>query len=281
MTRITAELMQMNLSGATVMLVAGVALLMIVMIILLLVRSGAGRREREARMRARLIEMEREAQFTAAADRVPQSRHAVDVATHISSLFREHLSIPVLAVYARHECDAQFINVLAQDQSSSALDLPAAIPATLWPANGQVSVESLASITGSASTGNTIGEQPAVAVESENPNDENLEPERITARLEPLEPELNVASGAEAVLLIPWNSMYQWNGLIVASLPAGTAATEIEPHRDAIARLTERLAVALEFESVDFSLDASEQRAERTTRFSQSLISCLEEPSPL
>jgi hypothetical protein len=250
------------------MLVAGVALLMIVMIVLLLVRSGAGRREREARMRARLIEMEREAQFTAAADRVPQSRHAVDVASHVSLLFREHLSISVLAVYARHECDSQFKNVLPQDQGSSALDLPAAIPATLWPANGQVSVESLASITGSASTGKSIGEQPAVPDESADPNDENLEPERITARIEPLEPELNDASRAEDVLLIPWNSMFQWNGLIVASLSTGTTPEAIDPHRDAIARLTERLAVALEFESVDAALAGADQRAERTASFS-------------
>jgi GAF domain-containing protein len=284
MTRITAELMQMNLSGTTVILVVGVALVMIVAIILLLVRSGAGRREREARMRARLIEMEREAQFTAAADRVPHSRHAGDVASHVSALFKEHLSIPVLAVYARHECDSQFINVLQRDQThaSSPSDLPAAIPATVWPKDGQVSAQSIASIIGSAHGSASMSEVSAVAEEPAPADEENLEPERITESLEPLEPERQVqASPVEDVLLIPWNSMFQWNGLIVASLPAGTTADAIEPHRDAIARLTERLAVALEFEAVDFALEAIEQRAQRTASFSHSLISCLEEPSPL
>jgi len=272
----------MNLSGTTVMLVAGVALLMIVMIILLLMRSGAGRRERETRMRARLIEMEREAQFTAAADRVPQSRNAGEVAFHIAQLFKEHLSITVLGVYARHERDSQLSNVLPQNQSPAplALTLPASIPATM--SDGRARMETLASIIGSESTGASAGEQFAVTEEPAPETEQSLEPERVTSSLEPLESESHTPpTRVEEVLLVPWDAMFQWNGLIVASLPAGAMPEAIDPHRDAIARLTERLAVALEFESVDFSLDASEQRAERTTRFSQSLISCLEEPSPL
>ena len=53
MIRITAEFMQMNLSGTTVMLVAGVALLMIVMTILSAAcdpaRAGANARRECAR----------------------------------------------------------------------------------------------------------------------------------------------------------------------------------------------------------------------------------------
>jgi len=273
----------MNLSGTTVMLVAGVALLMIVMIILLLLRSGAGRREREARMRARLIEMEREAQFTAAADRVPQSRNAGEVAFHIAQLFKEHLSITVLGVYARRESDSQLSNVLPQNQSPAplALTLPGSIPATM--SEGPARVERLSSIIGSESTGASAGEQFLVAEEPPPPdNEQSLEPELVTAGLEPLEPESHTPpTQVEEVLLVPWDATFQWNGLIVTSLPAGAMPEAIDPYRDAIARLTQRLAVALEFESIDAALASADQLAERTTRFSHSLISCLEEPSPL
>lgn len=274
--------MQMNLSGTTVMLVAGVALLMIVMIILLLLRSGAGRREREARMRARLIEMEREAQFTAAADRVPQSRNAGEVAFHIAQLFKEHLSITVLAVYARHESDPQLSNVLPQNQSPAplALELPGSIPATM--SDGRARVEPLASIIGPENTSASAGEQSAVTEEPAPETEQSLEPEFVTSSLEPLEPESHTPlTRVEEVLLVPWDTTFQWNGMIVASLPAGAMPQAIDPHRDAIARLTERLAVALEFESIDAALVGADQRAERTASFSHSLISCLEEPSPL
>jgi len=272
----------MNLSGTTVMLVAGVALLMIVMIILLLLRSGAGRRERETRMRTRLIEMEREAQFTAAADRVPQSRNAGEVAFHIAQLFKEHLSITVLGVYARHESDSQLSNVLPQAQSPTplSLTLPASIPATM--SDGPARVERLASIIGSESTGASAGEQFAATEEPAPDNEQTLEPERVTSSLEPVEPESHTPpTRVEEVLLVPWDATFQWNGLIVASLPAGAMPESIDPHRDAIARLTERLAVALEFESIDAALAGAGQLADRTASFSHSLISCLEEPSPL
>jgi GAF domain-containing protein len=143
-------------------------------------------------------------------------------------------------------------------------------------------VERLASIVGSESTSASAGEQAAVAKEPAPDNEQMLEPELVTAGLEPLEPESHTPlTQVEEVLLVPWDATFQWNGLIVASLPAGALPEAIDPHRDAIARLTERLAVALEFESIDAALAGADQRAERTASFSYSLISCLEEPSPL
>jgi len=82
-------------------------------------------------------------------------------------------------------------------------------------------------------------------------------------------------------MILPWRGPFGWNGLIVAPANPRIALEALDPYREPLARLTDRLAVALEFEHSDAVSEAHHQRAARTTDFSRSLISCLEEPSPL
>lgn len=276
MSKMAVDLMQMSV---TAMIVAGVALLLIVAIILLLARSSGNRRVREARMRARLIEMEREAQFAAAADRVPHSRKAGELASHIARLFNEYLSIRVLAVYAGRENEPQLINILSTDLTapSPPSALPATIPATLLPPGARPGLARL-----SAMMGFTTEPQPAAQVEEDptQPPTENLGVDPGAEGFQPGEHEVP-QSGADEVLLVPWNAAFQWRGIIVASIAPATPADAIEPYREPLARLAEKLGVALELESEGASRDAVEQRASRTAEFARSLIECLEDPLPL
>jgi GAF domain-containing protein len=85
----------------------------------------------------------------------------------------------------------------------------------------------------------------------------------------------------DTVALLPWYGPFEWNGVIVAAAPQGVALGLFDPYREPLGRLTSRLAVALDFQRSDSLSEAAEQRAARTTEFSRSLISCLEEASPL
>ena len=83
------------------------------------------------------------------------------------------------------------------------------------------------------------------------------------------------------VMILPWRGPFGWNGVIVAPANPRIALEALDPYREPLARLTDRLAVALEFEHSDEESEAHRQRASRTTDFSRSLISCLEQPAPL
>jgi GAF domain-containing protein len=86
---------------------------------------------------------------------------------------------------------------------------------------------------------------------------------------------------AEYVVILPWRGPFQTNGLIVTLAPPGIDVEMIEGYGDPLARLTDKLAVALELKQNDAAVEALDQRASRTTHFSRALITCLEETSPL
>lgn len=276
-----AELLQMALSTSTMIVIALVALLLIAVIAFFLLRSGAGRREREGRMRARLIEMEREAQFAAAADRVPQARKAAELASQLSALFAEYLSIPVLAVYAGRGPDSHLSNVLTPDPSNNSAatgaPLPQFVDASLAQ-YGRPRVEKLSALIGAnqgaVEASDEIVQQPEESQEPQEPSGSAF------AGDESIEPAKTLPAVSMEVLLLPWNAAFHWRGIIVTT--AQNISTEaLEAYREPVARLTERLAVALELESNDAALEAIERRVSRTNDFSRSLISSLEQPSPL
>jgi hypothetical protein len=129
------ELIPIDLnSTVTRVILIGVVVLGAALMILLLARSGRKRREREARVRERMLEMEGEANFEAAADRVPISRHPAEVAKHIAGLFQEYLSLRLLAVYAGQETEASLIDVSGEEsaaEQSRSMSLPASVPSSL------------------------------------------------------------------------------------------------------------------------------------------------------
>jgi len=82
-------------------------------------------------------------------------------------------------------------------------------------------------------------------------------------------------------LIFPWSGSLGWTGLIVTEPQQGVTVEMLEAHRAPIERLTGRLAAALEIESETEKLSTLDERVSRVVEFSSSLISCLDEPSPL
>lgn len=314
----SSDLVQISLDSTAMIVIAIVVLVLAVALLaFLFVRSGAQRRERDARVRERLLEMEREAQFASAAGLVPISRHPAEVAANIAGLFREYLSIQVLAVYAGHETEASLSNVSGESEAASqslSMALPASVPTSLLTENARPAVVKLATIAGQGPASSSVVEVPApdqsaqpteesqietslespttTPVESpaENPVEsplmsaaESTAPEHGEQRQKWTEiaNEESTIERTEEVMLLPWHGPFQWNGLIVTAVPAGMTVDALDPYREPLARLTDRLAVALEFEVGDAAIEAFDERASRTTEFSRSLVSCLEEASPL
>ena len=317
---------QAGFTSSTTFVIALIVLVLAVgLMAFLFVRSSAQRREREGRVRERMLEMEREAQFAAAADRVPISRHPAEVAQHIASLLHEYISMSVLAVYSGRASDASLSDVLSSGRTESVetpgSGLPDSVPASSVMENPRPAIVKLAAITGLKSAYVTAPLAPAIALVPEGPPAEAGQPAGVPAAEEALgenQPETGVSEeprsehvehhlganyGADRVeeskswvggddhvltlrsddyaMILPWRGPFGWNGLIVAPANPRIALEALDPYREPLARLTDRLAVALEFEHTDAVSEAHHQLASRTTDFSRSLISCLEEASPL
>ena len=63
--------------------------------------------------------MERENQFSAAADQMPYLKDAGAAASETAILFREYLSMPVLAIYASREGEPELSNILPKEADST------------------------------------------------------------------------------------------------------------------------------------------------------------------
>src|SRR5262249_43100831 len=154
----------------------------------------AGQKEHEKQARERLLQMEREAQFASAVDGVKHSRNANEVATDIAAVFREHLSIPVLAIFVGPETYASLIDVL---QSSSRL--PHSVPSTLMNECTHPVVEKLSVLTSYGGSDSSTGQMSAGQYASL----EKIEQDQIAT-----------SEGGEDLLLVPWRGPFRWNGLI-------------------------------------------------------------------
>ncbi|MFY9555106.1 MAG: GAF domain-containing protein [Blastocatellia bacterium] len=277
-----AALAQTNLNSSATLIVAIVVLVLaLALMAFLFLRSNVRRREREERVRNRLLEMEREAQFASAADRVRHLRQPAGILTELAGLLREYIPIQVLAVYAGRAGGANLSDVTRETDPKESLpprqiELPALIPAPLEQ-RARPAVTRLAAFVREASQSG--GQEPGSA--TGQPMDERTSIAEPDQRLSDRIDEQPTNSIGEDALLLPWHGPFEWNGLIVAAIRPGFAVAVLEPYREAIARLTDRLAVALEFERCDSTVEASEERAARTTGFSRALISCLEDKSPL
>lgn len=309
----STALFQANFSNSTTIVIALFVLVLAVgLMVLLFARSSMQKRERDGRVRERMLEMEREAQFAAAVDRVPTARNPAVVAFQIAKLLREYLSIQVLAVYAGRPGDSVLVDVLVRPDQQSATPsgsgLPASVPVSLLSDYSRPAVVRLAVITGQPNNEVPIVEEHPVEKIEEPPSfpaqntddvlsapvveESSVEKTELPLNESPVgEPspetgsmyqaEVSANRSPDTVALLPWYGPFEWNGVIVAAAPQGVALGLFDPYREPLCRLTDRLAVALDFQRSDSLSEAAEQRASRTTEFSRSLISCLEEASPL
>lgn len=297
--------------STTIVIVLIVLFLAAVVMLVLYVRSNMQKREQDGRARERILGMEREAQFAAAADRVLPARNPGDIALQIAGLLREYLSIQVLAVYAGRSSDSELRNVLAPGETSvSDFGLPASVPASLLAQHSRPAVVRLAAITGQTAPCASITTDPRADETEEpanlfTPSADSIQSaasvEGIVVGQTAQTAEENVAGqlvsenrptigesnqGADVqipdtVALLPWYGPLEWNGMIVSAAPEGIALGLFDPYREPLGRLTDKLAIALDFRRSDSLVEAADQRASRTADFSRSLILCLEGTSPL
>jgi GAF domain-containing protein len=275
-----SALIQTSLANlVTIAVVIIFLVLLIAGTVFLVVRSKAHRREQNALARERLLEMERVSQFAAAADQVRVLRNPAEVALAIADIFRDYLSMQVLAVYVGRESDPTFMAALPAAGTSTEVPshrdretrLPASVDASLFQATTRPRSVKLSALGG-------VGSSSSSEVEASTGPDDAISEGSTEAEA----PESGSGRGAdEELILLPWRGPLGWNGLMAASSPSGITAEALEPYREALARLMDKLSVALEFVDDDAALDAFDQRASRTTEFSRSVIACLEEQSPL
>ncbi|HKA19476.1 MAG TPA: GAF domain-containing protein [Blastocatellia bacterium] len=276
-------LMQDGFIGSAIVLFALLGLVIAFgLLAFLFIRSSRQRREQEGHVRDRMLEMEREAHFAGAADRVPISRDPADVAREMSRLLGEYLSLPVFGIYAINASRTKLYDLLqsGKTQNSTASIAPYSLPATLLQDQSQPAIRSLSSLAGR--------ESPGVAVTVDPTNGEidlsgdagpkngqtELKPETESGRLVP-------GRNSDDVLVWPWKGPFEWAGVLVMSAFSSITAEALDPYREPLDRLTDRLAVALELQRDDATNNSSQLRAARTADFSRSLISCLEDSQPL
>lgn len=283
-----AELIPIDLNNpATRAIAAGVVILAIALMLFLFSRSRSRKRQQEALARERLIEMERVSQFAAAVDHVAHSRKPREVASSIAGLFSQYLSMQVLAVYAARESEWNLPDVFrvdpeASDQPVRSSNLPDSVPASLLHECARPEATKLSAILSLAPTSSAALAAEPVGYKEESltntPEDAQVLPSHLTADQAAAEPAIGED---EEVIVLPWRGPFQWNGLIVASLPSGVTASALDSYAEPFARLTDRLALALEFEDSDAALQTADEQASRTADFSRSVVASLEAPSPL
>jgi GAF domain-containing protein len=83
------------------------------------------------------------------------------------------------------------------------------------------------------------------------------------------------------VVIFPWRGAYDWTGIILAQATPALTPEVLQRLREPVARLADRLAVALEFDRERNELFALDERASRSATFSRAVIACLDDPSPL
>src|SRR6185369_16618793 len=135
----------------TIIVLIIVLILIIGVVVFLVLRSRARRQQQDSVARERLLEMERASQFGAAADQVMHSHNPAEVASDICELFRDHLSMRVMAIYAGRETDTTLIDILGAVTSTEGsanlnreAQLPAFVDASLLQETTRPSVVELA-----------------------------------------------------------------------------------------------------------------------------------------
>jgi GAF domain-containing protein len=274
------------MQNPTAMAIATVAAVILVgIIILLFLRRGRAIRE-DDRARAALLATERENRLAAAVDNVPYSRDPEAVAGELALVFREHFSTPVLAVYAGRENEDRLLNILPAPESRLDNPMPDSIPSALLNDYWKPRPARLSEIAGGGAAeistqqpGAYSPAQPPSAKETATtaPLDEGERRDRIIT-----EENVNQA-GAQGPdsLVMSWRGPFDWNGVIVAEAQRQADSGMLDRYREPLVRLADRLAIALEFRRERAEALALDERASRTLGFSRSLISCLDDSTPL
>jgi GAF domain-containing protein len=267
------------------MALVALAVIVLIALVFLFMRSRRGNSQSEEKIRSELFEMERENQFAAAADQMPYLKDAGAAASETAILFREYLSMPVLAIYAGREGEPERSNILPEESDKTGRQtdplllkaMPDSIPSASLSSYWGPQIVRLTAFTGDRSIAPT-GEPPVI----EQAVDADRVP--ITAPLDA--PEHDEAGLQNQpldydVIVFPWRGPFDWNGLITARPLVQVNQELFARLREPLARVSDRLALSLQFQQERAQMSALDERSSRSLDFSHALIASLEDPSPL
>ena len=246
----------------TMIIIAGVAVLLLAILIVLVVRSLKRRAKAKEQAAAENLEMEREWRFSTAAEELRFLKSPIDVAKEVSALFREHVSMPVIAIYAARDGDERLVDVFTHADSPISREgtvLPASFPLALVAEFQQPRLTRLSALVGGGGANAPGATSPREEVGGAGSS----------------------KSAEDTVAILPWHGAFGWNGVLVARAVPSTTSEVLARCLGPVAHLGDRLAVALELTRGRAELDYAAARSHRSVAFYRSLIASLEEPSPL
>jgi GAF domain-containing protein len=228
-------------------IVAFVVVVVILILVMLFLRSRKSKTD-ENNVQSKLLALEREAQFTGAVEQVTYQASPDLLAGQIAAIFKDYLSLPVFKIYAGHQSDNEFSNILPKEKNSvlatNDLAITNALP-QLIPASAALGFSHPQSI----NTNALMAQQPM--------------------------------SPGQSVTVLPWRGAFGWSGLIVANALQTNPSEALSTYREPIAQLNNKLSVALEMASQQADRFDVEQRVVRSDNFYQAVIHSLEDESPL
>ena len=254
--------------------VAGVIIILgVIATVLFLMLRSRSRKQGDKRMQSEFAAIDREAQFVAAAEQTPYQKDPDELIRSLSILFRDHLSMPVLGIYAGREGEPSIDRVSNDNRSPfdtmsdsvTNAEVPASLPSSVVPQAQRPQVTSLSSVVGS--------NYPAAY-------SHDLDSEQGTAQ-PPIGQQPMDSQPAEKVAVFPWRGPFGWNGIIIARAAQGADENALARFNEPVSRLGNRLAVALQLKSEKAERDRVMERSLRTAGFAQALLASMESPAPL
>ncbi len=268
--------------------VAGVIIIILGIVAFFIFRSRARKRDDDKRMQAEFAAIDREAQFAAAADQTGYQKDPDELTRSISMLFREYLSMPVIGIYAGREGSESIERISPKspspfdtlDEAVGISEIPASLPASTIPQIRVPQITGLSSIVGSTSmTTQVYGErQPRPDIHEQEAGGQAID----EAAAGPAETEqlATVPAPNQTVAVLPWRGPFGWNGIIITRADQGADPNALARFGEPLARLGDRLAVALQLQSEQAERDLVTERSLRTTGFAQALLASLDAPAP-
>jgi GAF domain-containing protein len=233
-------------------LILGLAAALIVLVLLIVgfvfLKSRRRKNDEEANVRAELVAMERESQFATASELIQYQAAPEVVATQIAAVFKDYLSLPVFKIYAGHESDADFSNILPRDKNDAIvtndLSITSALPASI-----------LASAALGFSRPQTINTNALMSQQQEGTG--------------------------QSITAVPWRGAFGWSGLIICNAMQTNPSDALARYQENLVKLGNKLAVALELASEQADRFEAEERVARADNFYQTVLHSLEDEDAL
>jgi hypothetical protein len=207
--------------------IAAAAIVIIALLLFVVLRLRRRNNSDKFVSNERDIVMEREWQFKAAAEQMRYLKDSSEIAREIASLFRDILSLPVLAIYAGREGDPRISKLFGAGQGSevreneSLATLPATFPSSIIFEYQQPRLTRLSALIVGGTTDGDRGSPYQTA--------ELVEP-GASPRPRP----------DGRVTILPWRGAFDWMGVVVAGATESTTPDTLVRYREALPHISDR-----------------------------------------